>query len=87
MKIKMLRTQRGSVDGIHSQAYTEGTEYELSGKLLNIFLVNKWAVEVKAEVKAVEVKPEKIEVKAESVPSNKMETGSIDNKEDKRKRK
>ena len=60
MKIKMLKTQRGSVDGIHSKAYEIGTEHELSGKLLKIFLDNKWASEV-------------VEVKSQSVPENKKE--------------
>ena len=81
MKIKMLKTQRGSVDGIHVQSYTIGAEYELSGKLLKIFLDNKWALEV------VEAKAEKIEVKSESVPENKMESAPIQNKKEKRDKK
>ena len=79
MKIKMLKTQRGSVDGIHSKAYEIGTEHELSGKLLKIFLDNKWASEVK-EV-------EKVEVKSQSVPENKMESAPVENKKEKRDKK
>ena len=74
MKIKMLKTQRGSVDGIHSQFYTAGTEYELSGSLLKVFLDNKWASEI-------------VEEKSESVPENKMESAPMSNKKDKRDKK
>ena len=74
MKIKMLKTQRGSVDGIHSQAYEIGKEYELSGNLLKVFLDNKWASEV-------------VEAKAQSVPENKMESAPVENKKEKRDKK
>ena len=74
MKVKMLKTQRGSVDGIHVQAYTAGTEYELSGNLLKVFLDNKWASEV-------------VEAKAQSVPENKMEYAPVENKKEKRDKK
>lgn len=43
MKIKMLKTARGSPDGININEYKSGEIYNLPDDLGNIFLKEKWA--------------------------------------------
>ena len=55
MKVKMLETQAGSVDGINVVNYKKDQEYDLEGDLLNVFLNKLKAAEPVEEVKMVEV--------------------------------
>ena len=47
IKIRMLRTKKGSPDGIRINEYQEGEVYELSGSLATVFLGEGWAEEIK----------------------------------------
>ena len=58
MKVKMLKTTKGSVNGISVQVYKQDETYELEGDLLNVFLDIKAAVPFEEE-------------KMVTVPSNK----------------
>jgi hypothetical protein len=61
MRIKMLKTQKGSPDGVTVVNYLEGQEYDINIELSKVFIMQKWAIEIK-----------KVEVKSEIVPENKM---------------
>ena len=50
MKIKMLSTQKGSIDGIHLATYESGSVHDLSAskgerELATVFIRERWAVE------------------------------------------
>lgn len=48
MKIKMLKTVLGVKDGeINASQFISDNVYDLDGDLLNVFLVNNWAKEIK----------------------------------------
>jgi hypothetical protein len=60
MKIKMLSTQKGSIDGIHLDTYEAGSVHDLSAsngerELATVFVREGWAVD---ESKAIESAPE-----------------------------
>ena len=42
MLVKMLSTQKGAQDGINTQTYFEGHQYEIHGELLDVFLREGW---------------------------------------------
>lgn len=50
MKVKMLKTEKGSVDGIQVQVFAKGTEYEIPEKLAKIFVSINVAEFCKEEV-------------------------------------
>lgn len=54
MKVKILKTTPGSIDGIHVENYKKDEVYELEGSLLDVFFKMKVAEPV-TEVKMVEV--------------------------------
>ncbi len=47
MKIKMLKTIPGSIDGITVQEFIEGEEYDIEGPLLDAFMRMKVCEKVK----------------------------------------
>jgi len=47
IKIRMLRTAKGSPDGIRVNEYKQGEVYELPRCLVDIFLSENWAEEIK----------------------------------------
>lgn len=55
MKVRMLRTQKGSPDGIQVFSYEAGQKYDLPDDLAGVFLREGWAEEDK------ELTPEKKE--------------------------
>jgi hypothetical protein len=59
MNIRMLKTMRGSPDGIQVFEYQAGQKYDLPDDLAGVFLREGWAEEDKElvlETKALEVK-------------------------------
>jgi len=69
MKIKMLKTTKGSPDGFTVRSYAAGKEYNLSGgpgnDLAKVFVEQmEVAVEVKPKAKVIEIKvpEEKLEI-------------------------
>jgi len=67
MKIKMLKTTKGSPDGFTVRSYAAGKEYNLSGgpgnDLAKVFVEQmEVAVEVKAKVIEIKVPEEKLEI-------------------------
>jgi hypothetical protein len=46
MKIKMLETDMGSINGIHVSQYAEGVEYEIPDDLAKQFIIKGSAAEV-----------------------------------------
>jgi hypothetical protein len=46
VKIRMLRTAKGSPDGIQVNEYRQGEIYEVPGRLAEIFLGENWAEKV-----------------------------------------
>jgi hypothetical protein len=81
MRIRMLRHQYGSPDGVTLLVYEQGHEYDLSGgeralDLAAVFVREGWAVEVKPEP----VEPV-VEAKAEpEAPENKAIDFAPENK-------
>lgn len=75
MKVKMLKTEKGSVDGIQVQSFEKGNEYDIPEKLAKIFVGINVAEFCKDEVALIvpEVKD------AKAAPENKAA------KEDKKK--
>ena len=49
MKIKMLRKALGSRNGIKTEIFLDGQEYNLEGDLLKVFLKGKICVEIKGK--------------------------------------
>ena len=67
MKIKMLKTTKGSPDGFTVRSYVAGKEYNMSGgpanDLAKVFVVQmEVAVEVKAKVIKIKVPEKKLEI-------------------------
>lgn len=56
MKVRMLRTQNGSPDGIQVFVYEAGRKYDIPAELAAVFLAQGWAEEDKEL--ALEVKDE-----------------------------
>lgn len=60
MNIKMLKSEKGSIDGISVKLYEKDNEYEVNDELGNAFIKGKFAVlaavkeEVKSEAKVIE---------------------------------
>ena len=74
MKIKMLRTQRGSPDGLSIRLYQEGKTYDFPDSLGEVFLKEGWGKEVRErapvpEGKALGAAPEGKALRA--APENK----------------
>lgn len=63
MKIKMVKRMQGSEDGLTIRDFQAEKEYDVCDKLAKVFVDNKWAYEVKAEVKPIEKPVEKVEIK------------------------
>ncbi len=71
MKIKMLSTQKGSIDGITLATYVADSVHDLSAskgerELATVFVREGWAVEVQLDAPVVEQKA------IEAAPENKM---------------
>jgi hypothetical protein len=43
MLVKMLSTRKGSPNGLDSETYVEGKQYDIQGELLDVFLKEGWA--------------------------------------------
>lgn len=87
MKIKMLSTQKGSIDGIHLAVYETGSVHDLRSskgerELATVFVREGWAVEVPPDPPATPAQeqpasagffmPVDEEKAIESSPENKM---------------
>lgn len=86
MKIKMLSTQKGSIDGIHLATYEAGSVHDLRGskgerELATVFVREGWAVESQPDTATPAPKqpasagfftPVEEEKAIESAPENKM---------------
>lgn len=59
MKIKMLTTVNGKVDGVRMGPYSEGHEYEVDEKTAKLFIGSAMAEEVVPIVEPVEEEPVK----------------------------
>ena len=57
MKLRMVMTKRGSIDGIHIQTYYQGEEYDLPPDLAHAFLSLKCAEPVEGKIQE-EIIPE-----------------------------
>jgi hypothetical protein len=75
MKVKMLKTEKGSVDGIQVQVFEKGTEYDIPEKLAKIFVGINAAEFCKDEVAIIALEAKD----AKQAPENKAA------KEDKKK--
>lgn len=61
MEIRMIHTQKGSIDGIKVETYEAGKKYELPPSLAQVFLNEGWAKEEKVIDKVPEVKANGLE--------------------------
>jgi len=61
MKIKMLKSEKGSQTGIDVQLYEKDKEYEVSDSLATAFIKAELAVEVKESIKALEPEENKMD--------------------------
>ena len=59
MKVRMLKTMKGSPDGIQVNEYEVGRKYDLPESLGKVFLENKWAEQDKAARGPSETKKKK----------------------------
>ena len=77
MKVIMLKTVKGSEDGIIVKTYEKDKDYSITEYLYKLFIANKFCKDF-TEVKTVEIKKEEIkeEKKIDIAPDNKM----MDNK-------
>ena len=88
MKIKMLKSQSGSNDGIEVRLYEEGQQYDVGEDLGNVFLKMKVCEIIKEEdiekkKKMVGEAPgEKKKKMIKEAPENKMMRDFLSNKED-----
>lgn len=93
MRVKMLRTMKGSPNGHNVYEYEAGCEYSIPESLAAVFVDNKWAVYLMAAPKPTiyeETREEKnakmpqfTEVKP---PSNKAYISALSNKKKKGKK-
>ena len=86
MILQMLKTMRGSPDGIKVNTYEAGIEYDFSNieNLAKVFIKNKWAVITKVNPEKKSLNEIKYENKAiENVKENKIIESSITKKLDK----
>ncbi|MBC8287647.1 MAG: hypothetical protein H8E42_09280 [Nitrospinae bacterium] len=59
MKIKMLKTRQGSLDGIIVNTYVSGETVDVPDELARVFIVHRWAKKViKTSVKNQSKAPE-----------------------------
>ena len=73
-KIKMIRSQAGSTDGMHVELFKAGEVYDIPVDLAKVFIDNKWAkpfIEEPIELKGVG-----------PAPKNKMVEETVENKEE-----
>jgi hypothetical protein len=77
MNIKMLKSERGSVDGIIVQNFKEGEMYDLPSSLAEVFVKDMGVAEYTTD------EPIQVEQKAMgAAPENKMaETEEVENKD------
>lgn len=72
MRIRMLKTQAGSIDGVRIDTYQIGAEYDMGKsdkhiELANIFVSERWAEIVENEVIAID--PPVIKIESKRIPS------------------
>jgi hypothetical protein len=89
MKIKMIKTEKGSEDGIHVNEYVIGKEYEICESLAKVFIKMKVAEKVKEENIIQNILPPKlgnIKKKDKPLQPPKNKVNLVPNKKGKKKK-